>query len=75
MNEFPSKAIVESLRRQYPVGTKVRLVSMDDPYAPLVGTIGEVLGVDDAGSILVKWSNNSLLSVIFGVDEVRKIDE
>lgn len=75
MNEFPSKAIVESLRRQYPAGTKVRLVSMDDPYAPLVGTIGEVLGVDDAGSILVKWSNNSLLSVIFGVDEVRKIDE
>lgn len=75
MNEFHSKAIVESLRRQYPAGAKVRLVSMDDPYAPPVGTIGEVLGVDDAGSILVKWSNNSLLSVIFGVDEVRKIDE
>jgi hypothetical protein len=59
MNEFHSKAIVESLRRQYPAGAKVRLVSMDDPYAPPVGTIGEVLGVDDAGSILVKRSNNS----------------
>ena len=39
MNEFHSKAIVESLRRQYPAGAKVRLVSMDDPYAPPVGTM------------------------------------
>lgn len=29
---FPSREIVERIRRQYPAGTKVELVSMNDPY-------------------------------------------
>ena len=30
---FPSKEIVEQVRRQYPVGTRVELVEMDDFHA------------------------------------------
>ena len=41
---FPSKETVERIRKEYPVGTRVELVQMDDPQAPPVGTKGTVLG-------------------------------
>ena len=70
---FPSKDLVEQLRKRYPAGTRVRLVSMDDIQAPPVGTLGTVRGVDDAGDILVRWDNGSGLNVAFGIDEIAKI--
>lgn len=71
--KFPSKEQVERIRREYPVGTLVELVKMDDAQAPPVGTIGEVTGVDDTGSLLMAWRNGSGLNVIFGEDIVRKV--
>ena len=71
---FPSEQTVEALRRAYPPGTLVEIVRMDDEFAPPVGTRGVVVGVDDAGSLLVHWSNGSGLNVIYGVDEVRKVE-
>ena len=47
---FPSSKTVEWIRREYPVGTRVELLRMDDPHAPPLGTLGTVLGVDDTGS-------------------------
>ena len=70
---FPSRATVEGVRKNYPAGTRVQLLSMDDPQAPPVGTKGTVVGVDDTGSIMVNWDNGSGLNVIYGVDVVRKI--
>lgn len=70
---FPSKEIVEQVRRQYPVGTRVELVKMDDIQAPPIGTKGIVEGVDDTASLIVAWDNGSYLNVIYGEDEVRKI--
>lgn len=67
-------AEVERLRKQYPTGTRVELVEMDDPQAPPVGTKGTVYGIDDIGSILVDWDNGSGLNVAFGVDRVRKVE-
>jgi len=58
---FPSKEIVEQVRRQYPVGTRVELVEMDDFQAPPIGTKGTVEGVDDTASLLVAWDNGSRL--------------
>lgn len=46
---FPNKDTVERIRRDYPAGTRVKLVRMDDAQAPLAGTLGTVLGVDDTG--------------------------
>ena len=40
---FPSRETVERVRREYPAGTLVELVKMDDAFAPPVGTVGEVL--------------------------------
>ncbi len=70
---FPSRETVERIRRQYPAGTRVELVSMDDRYAPPPGTKGTVLGVDDTGSLLMRWDNGSGLNVVYGEDMVRII--
>jgi len=68
---FPSRVVVESLRKRYPTGTRVELLEMNDFQAPPIGTQGTVIGVDDIGSIMVRWDNGSGLSVAYGVDRVR----
>lgn len=70
---FPNKETVERIRKEYPVGTRVELVRMDDPQAPPVGTKGTVRGVDDIGSIMVAWDNGSGLSAAYGEDICRKL--
>ena len=71
---FPSKETVERIRNEYPVGSRVELVRMDDPQAPPIGTKGTVRGVDDIGSIMVAWDNGSGLSVAYGEDICRRCD-
>ena len=70
---FPDRAIVDRIRTQYPPGTKVELIRMDDKFAPPVGTMGVVQGVDDSGSLMVAWQNGSHLHIVFGVDEVIRL--
>ena len=72
---FPSKETVERIRKNYPVGTRVELVRMDDPQAPPVGTKGTVQGVDDIGSIMVCWDNGSDLSVAYGEDFCKAVND
>lgn len=72
---FPSREIVEAIRKSYPVGTRVELVFMDDVQAPPIGTKGTVRGVDDIGSIMVSWDNGSSLSLAYGVDTFRRCDD
>jgi hypothetical protein len=72
---FPNKETVERIRRMYPAGTRVELLAMDDPQAPPVGTKGTVLGVDDTGSLLMKWDNGSGLNVVWQQDRVRKVGD
>jgi len=72
---FIKRETVENLRRQYPAGTRVELVRMDDPQAPPIGTCGTVTGVDDIGSIMVNWDSGGSLNVAYGEDLCRKIDE
>ena len=73
--KFPNKETVEQIRRMYPAGTRVELLAMDDPQAPSVGTKGTVLGVDDTGSLLMKWDNGSGLNVVWQQDCVRKVGD
>ena len=60
---FPSREQIAVLLERYPRGTKVKLLAMDDPQAPPTGTMGEILGVDDAGQLLVRWETGSSLSL------------
>ena len=74
MNRFPSRDTVERIRKDFPPGTRVQLLKMDDPQAPPIGSLGTVIAVDDIGSILVKWDCGSSLSVAYGEDLCRKVE-
>ncbi len=73
--KFPNERQLTMLREKYPTGTTVQLISMDDEQAPPVGTIGEVMFVDDIGNVHVKWHNGSSLAVIPDVDSVAILTE
>lgn len=72
---FPSRELVESIRKHYPVGCRVELLCMNDVQAPPVGTKGTVRGVYDIGSVMVAWDNGSGLSVAYGEDSCRRCDD
>lgn len=75
MNRFPAKETVERLRRQYPHGRRVELVSMNDPYFKLKpGDRGTVDFVDDTGTIFCTWDCGPTLGVVFGEDAVRILE-
>lgn len=65
----------EELLKKYPVGSRVRLLKMDDIQAPPIGTLGTVKGVDDILSILVSWDNGSGLSVVYGEDQIELVSK
>lgn len=72
---FPDKKTVERLKEQYPAGTRVELLKMDDPYTHIpIGTHGTVTGVDDIGTIRVQWDNGSTLGIVYGQDQCRIIN-
>ena len=69
-----SKAVLESLRKEYAPGTRVRLISMHDPYTKLPDAAeGTVIGVDDIGTIHIAWDCGSSLGAVYGEDKVVKI--
>jgi hypothetical protein len=66
--------VLKRLREQYPEGTRVELVEMNDPYRKMPpGLKGTVQMVDDAGGIQINWDNGSTLAAIYGIDKVKVI--
>lgn len=71
-----SRELLERLRNEYPKGTKVRLIRLDDPYRKIPkGTIGTVESVDDAGQIHTCWHGHGSLPLIYGEDGWEKVDD
>lgn len=71
---FPNEAELKALRERYPAGTRIRLIQMDDAFAPVpLGTTGSVAIIDDAGNIHMKWDNGRSLALIEGVNEFEVI--
>lgn len=69
-----NRKTLDFLRKEYPSGTKVELISLDDAYSKIpVGTIGIVKFVDDAGQIHTNWEGYGSLALIYGVDEWKKV--
>lgn len=74
MQGFPSASAIAQLRLRYPVGTRVEIVSMNDPYTDLKpGDRGTVSAIDDIGTIFVDWDNGSHLGIAYGEDRITKI--
>lgn len=62
---FANRTELERLRSEYPVGCRIVLDEMDDPYRQMpAGLQGVCRGIDDAGNILASWDNGSTLSVL-----------
>ena len=73
---FPSREQVESIRKNYPPGTRVMLNNMNAPYSPVEsGTRGTVRYVDDCGQLGVAWDNGRSLSLVPGVDSYRRLTQ
>lgn len=73
-SSFPNRETVERIRKLYPVGCRVELVQMDDPYRKLApGSQGTVSSVDDTGTVFVHWDCGSGLGIVYGVDRVRRL--
>lgn len=66
---------LQQLRTEYQIGTRVRLVKMDDKQAPPIGTEGTVCGVDDTGSVMVHWDNGSSLNVLLDIDLCEVVEK
>jgi len=74
MNGFKSRNEVERIKEQYPVGTRIELIGMDDPYAPVESGIqGTVEIVDDAGTLHMRWDNGRTLGIVPGEDQFKVI--
>ena len=74
MQDFPSKETLERLRKMYPAGTRVELVSRNNLNTKLApGDRGTVEFVDAIGTIQVRWDCGSGLGVAYGEDVIRKI--
>ncbi len=76
-NGFPSRATVERVRAQYPVGCRVELVSMNDPYNTTLfpGEQGTVRAVDDIATVMVDWDCGSKLGAVYGEDCIKRVEE
>jgi len=72
-----SKEVLENRKAHYPVGARVELVKMNDPYNTTLvpGCRGTVKGVDDIGTIHVKWDCGSSLGVVYGEDICRVVKD
>jgi hypothetical protein len=77
MNEWARMEMMAKVyKEKYPKGTRIELISMDDPYAPLEpGTKGTVVHVDDMGTIHMQWDNGRTLGLIPGEDNFKVIEE
>ena len=65
-----SKVELKELKTKYAVGSRVKLVLMNDPYANILapGDRGTVISVDDIGTIHVRWDCGSSLGIVYGED-------
>ena len=77
MMPYISRQALQALREQFPKGTRVELVQMNDPFnTKLVpGCRGTVISVDSIGTIHVAWDCGSGLGVAYGEDVCRKAVE
>lgn len=57
------------MKEQYPPGTRIRLIEMNDPYSQVsTGTEGTVKFIDDQCQLHIDWDNGRTLALIPGED-------
>lgn len=71
-----TQAFIRQLCKRYPEGTRVELISMEDPYNTKLkpGDQGTVTFIDAQGTIFVDWDCGSALGLIYGDDIFRIVE-
>ena len=70
-----SEEEIKALKDKYTPGTKLELIKIYDYINPVpAGATGEVINVDDIGTIHVNWNNGSTLGLVVGIDEFKIIE-
>ena len=65
---------ISQIISDYPAGTRVELIKMDDNIHPIApGTKGTVDFVDDTGQIHVIWDNGAGLALVPEVVKFKRI--
>ncbi len=77
MNEYERlRRLAGRHRETYPPGTRLELIDMNDPYAPVPsGTRGTVKYIDDMAQIHMEWDNGRTLPLNSDEDSFRKLTE
>ena len=72
----PTREELTEIKEHYPVGCRVELVYMNDPYNTKLteGCQGTVRVVDDMGTIHINWDCGSRLGVVFGEDYCKRVE-
>lgn len=72
-----NNGLIDMLRELYPVGARVELDHMSDPFNTKLtpGCRGTVRCVDDIGTIHVSWDCGSRLGVVYGEDSCHRVEE
>ena len=69
-------SIAKSLRERYPIGTRIKLISMgDDPRPIPPGTKGTVEGIDDIATVFCRFDNGRSLGLAYGEDHYRALTQ
>jgi len=55
-------------------GKRIRCILMNDEHPVESGTEGRITGVDDMGTIHVKWDNGSTLGLVRNEDRYELLD-
>ena len=67
--KIPSKDYIEHLREKHPEGSRVQLVTLNDPYSKLKpGECGVLRFIDSMGTYFVDWDSGSGLGLVPGED-------
>ena len=75
MYGFPDKARVDAVKKEFPAGTRVKCVHINDPWSPIYpGEEGVVEHVDDVGTIHIRWDNGRRFGAALGEDKVAVIN-
>lgn len=65
----------EIIEKKYPIGTRIKLLYMEDEYGVPAGTEGTVDFIDDEGQIHMKWDNGQGLALVEGIDRFKVIKD
>lgn len=66
---------LEQLQKIFPIGSRIELIAMDDPYTKLIpGDQGTVTHIDEIGTVFVAWDKGSSLGLVYGEDRYKKVE-